>query len=278
MKRTGNKEEKCREEGPVAVRCKPVREHHNRTLYATLTGSKSILGFREADGVTSGGIFKLMGTEALASARLLLIDSCGDPACVVLSEGERVHLAETLPRRRASAEMVGAIRRLLTEAGWQLAELQGIGVVSGPGSFTGVRTGLSVAKGLSEAAGLRVFPVSRLAVLAQKSDEGFVALDAGRNAVYVRDLRGACESLLSDAALLERAAGSRVVIAEESLRERLASLQPELHQLETGLALPFVLEQLAAGGGDVALLDANYLCEEKGIYKHADSVAKVESL
>jgi tRNA threonylcarbamoyladenosine biosynthesis protein TsaB len=208
-----------------------------------------------------------MGREAPATTRLLLIDTCGDPAGVALSEGERVCAAETLPRQRASAEIVAAIERLLTAAGWRLAELQGIGVVHGPGSFTGVRTGLSVAKGLSEAAALPVFAVSRLAVLGQSGKEGFVALDAGRGEVYVRGLSDGLEFLCSDATLLEYAADSKVVIAEDSLRERLAELQPEVRPLEAGSALALVLDQLAGGGVDVALLDAHYLREESGIYK-----------
>jgi len=120
---------------------------------------------------------------------------------------------------------------------------------------------------LSEAAALPVFAVSRLAVLAQDRKEGFVALDAGRSEVYVRDLRDHSESLLSDAALLERAAGSSVTIAEDSLRDRLAALHPAVHPLSIGLALPLVLAQLPGSGVDVALLDAHYLREESGIYK-----------
>jgi tRNA threonylcarbamoyladenosine biosynthesis protein TsaB len=230
-------------------------------------GANQFSSVLEADWVTADGILKSMGTEAFAGARLLLIDTCGDPAAVALTEGKRVRFAETLPRQRASAEIVAAIQRMMNAAGWRLAELRGIGVVHGPGSFTGVRTGLSIAKGLSEAAGLPVSAVSRLAVLAQESSEGFAVLDAGRNEVYVRGVSDGCEFLCSDAGLLEVAAGCKVVIAEDSLRERFATLQPELRPLEAGSALPLVLEEFLSGGVDVALLDAHYLREESCIYK-----------
>jgi tRNA threonylcarbamoyladenosine biosynthesis protein TsaB len=48
-------------------------------------------------------------------------------------------------------------------------ELAAVVVVHGPGSFTGVRVGLSAAKGLSEAGGVPLVAVSRLALLAALS-------------------------------------------------------------------------------------------------------------
>ena len=53
-----------------------------------------------------------------------------------------------------------AIRRLLEARGWKLGELSAVVVVHGPGSFTGVRVGLSAAKGLSEAASIPLIAVS----------------------------------------------------------------------------------------------------------------------
>ncbi len=213
----------------------------------------------------------------MGDARLLLIDTCGDPAGVALSEGDRLRASETLPGRRASAEIVVAIERVLASLDWRLRELQGIGVVRGPGSFTGVRTGLSVAKGLAEAAKLPLFAVSRLAVLASRDAEGFVALDAGRGEVYARDLRDGRESLLPDAALIARAGGCSVTVAEESLLKRLAPLQPRLRPLEMGLVLPVVRGQMSGGGVDVAAVDALYLRGESEIYTRAAVAAEPEA-
>lgn len=213
----------------------------------------------------------------MAMKRLLLIDTCGDPAGVALAEGDRVCGAATLPRQRASAEIVAAIERLLTAAGWKLAELHGIGVVHGPGSFTGVRIGLSVAKGLSEAGAVPLVVVSRLAVLGRGIDAGYAALDAGRNEVYVRDLRDGREFLCRDAALLDLAVGSKVVLAEEGLIGRLPSLRPEMRMLVAGSALALVTEQMLGGGTDAALLDAHYLREESSIYKQAGAAPKVQA-
>src|SRR5690349_5180126 len=118
--------------------------------------------------------------------RLLLIDTCGAEGSVALAEVEgtpRVVASEVLPGRSASERLVPVIRTLMETEGWDLRDLAAIGVVHGPGSFTGVRVGLSAAKGLSEAGQVPLVAVSRLALLAAAAGEvrGQVcsALDTG---------------------------------------------------------------------------------------------------
>ncbi len=68
-----------------------------------------------------------------------------------------------------------------------LRDIEAIVVVNGPGSFTGIRVGLSTAKGLAEGAGIPLIAVSRLALLAGASGLPHVlaAVDAGRGEYYV---------------------------------------------------------------------------------------------
>ena len=88
----------------------------------------------------------------------------------MLTDGERVLAKAEFPLRSASAVLTGELRRMLASTGIALRDLGGIGVVSGPGSFTGVRTGLAMAKGLCEVAGVPLASVSRLEVLAEAAD------------------------------------------------------------------------------------------------------------
>ena len=85
-----------------------------------------------------------------------------------------------------SATLVAAVQELLRKEGIALAEVGCIVVVTGPGSFTGVRVGLSAVKGFALGAGIPVIAVSRLEVLAHKSGCASAALDAHRNEVYLR--------------------------------------------------------------------------------------------
>jgi tRNA threonylcarbamoyladenosine biosynthesis protein TsaB len=234
--------------------------------------------FREVDRWRAevGGLGRGM-LVAEGMLKVLVMDTCGAVGGVALGLGDRVVAQEELPARGASAGLLAVVARLLEGQGWSLGELDGIGVVSGPGSFTGVRVGLAAAKGLCEAVGLPLVGVSRLEVLAEAgglsgtSDGGFAVLDAGRGEFFVRTVSGdgVREVLWGMEELRERVGGGRVVIAEEKLVEVLADLRPEVVLLRAGLALPAVLRGLEAGPVDAALIDANYVRGEREIYGKA---------
>ena len=80
------------------------------------------------------------------------------------------------------------VHQLVSRADVGLSELDGIGVSIGPGSFSGLRVGLSTAKGLCYALGLRLVGVPTLEALATTVDgwQGrlCVLLDARRKEVY----------------------------------------------------------------------------------------------
>ncbi len=123
-----------------------------------------------------------------------------------LAEGaEPEILGQTeIPGKTYSAQLVPAIRDLLAHHNVAVADLAAIVVTSGPGSFTGIRIGLSTAKGLAEAHSIPLLAVSRLAVLAHKAQTPAAALDASRHEFYLRE--GAGESLVGLELFRERAA------------------------------------------------------------------------
>jgi tRNA threonylcarbamoyladenosine biosynthesis protein TsaB len=157
---------------------------------------------------------------------------------------------------------------MMTAAGWKPSELATIVVVHGPGSFTGVRVGLSAAKGLSEASGAGLIAVSRLALLAAAGDvagQVCAVLDAGRGEFYCGVYAGRrCESeaLLSrDEVVAAAAEVDAAVVCEAEVAKELESLMPRVvAEPVAGDALPFAMERIAAGEfDDTATVDANYL-------------------
>jgi tRNA threonylcarbamoyladenosine biosynthesis protein TsaB len=202
--------------------------------------------------------------------RISLIDTAGAEGSVALADTEcspPVVASEVLPGRTSSERLVPAVRRLLEARGWRLRDLAAVVVVHGPGSFTGVRVGVSAAKGLSEAGGVGLIAVSRLALLAATIEEAvtvFAVLDAGRREFYFGEYVGRrCvrEALLSEEAV-RSAVGSGVVVAcEAKVGEALVGI--DLRMVEEPRAedaLAIALERIAAGDfDDVATLDANYL-------------------
>ena len=118
---------------------------------------------------------------------VLAIDTASPDAAVVFLSGGRI-LEEALPaERRASEELLPAIRRVLDRAGAGLEDCSRIAVCAGPGSFTGVRVGLATAWGLARAAGIPIEAVSTLEALAETargvSERVLAVLDAGRGDV-----------------------------------------------------------------------------------------------
>jgi len=95
----------------------------------------------------------------------------------------------TEPRGHAD-NILPMVQEVLLEATISLSDLQAIAFTRGPGAFTGVRIGTSVAQGLALGANLPLIAVSSLAVLAQGSyrDTGakscLAALDARMSEVY----------------------------------------------------------------------------------------------
>ena len=201
--------------------------------------------------------------------RLLMIHTAGAEGSVVLADTALetgVVASEMLPGRSSSERLVPAVRRLMQAQGWELAELAAIVVVHGPGSFTGVRVGVSAAKGLSEAGGVTLIAVSRLALLAGEAPGDLVhaVLDAGRGEFYYGQYVGRqCirEALLSHVDVVAAAAGGVVVVCEAKAAEALAAVKPRLvDEPGAASALPIAVERLHAREfDDAGLLDANYV-------------------
>ncbi len=201
--------------------------------------------------------------------RFLLIDTCGSEGSVALADtelAEPIVATEALPGRTASERLVPTVRRVMEARGWRLEKLTAVVVVHGPGSFTGVRVGLSAAKGLSEAGSVPLIAVSRLAVLAASEGGGTVhaVLDAGRGEFYYGQYSGhRClrEALLTGEEVSDTVADGLVVVCEAKVAEALAELEPQIvREPEAADVLPFALERAAAMDfDDAAVLDANYL-------------------
>jgi tRNA threonylcarbamoyladenosine biosynthesis protein TsaB len=204
--------------------------------------------------------------------KLLLIDTCGNEGSIALAEGEtipQIIASDMLPGRSASEMLLPAIRKQMEAAGWNLNELAAIGMVNGPGSFTGVRVGLSAAKGLSEATQVPLIAISRLAILANAAGETegnvWAALDAGRGefycGVYAKRQR-VSEALLTIKEIVDVNEQARaLIVCEKSAREALRTLDPLLvDEPKATDALPFVLDRIADKRfEDVVVIDANYL-------------------
>lgn len=100
--------------------------------------------------------------------RMLAIDTSTYVMGIALTEGDKP-VAETITNKKEnhSIRLMPAIRAMMNEAGWKPADLDAIAVAQGPGSYTGVRIGVTTAKSMAWALGIPVIGVSSLEILAQ---------------------------------------------------------------------------------------------------------------
>lgn len=123
-------------------------------------------------------------------AYILNIDTALETASICLSkDGELIHFFENEKQRDHAAWLQPGIHKLLTEANIQLSELQAVAVSNGPGSYTGLRIGLSSAKGLCYALNIPLIAISTLDMMAaaaikEEADLFCPMIDARRMEVY----------------------------------------------------------------------------------------------
>jgi tRNA threonylcarbamoyladenosine biosynthesis protein TsaB len=168
---------------------------------------------------------------------LLVTDTSGKHGSVALARAgggsDDVELIEEVPLAGGtfSAQLVPQIAALLAKHGFSKAEIGAFIVVSGPGSFTGLRVGLAAIKALAEILQKPIVPVSLLEVVAlagQVQGKVLAVLDAGRGEVYSGEYeitgetaRLEREELISKDEFLS-AGKNRVVITPEDALDALA--------------------------------------------------------
>jgi tRNA threonylcarbamoyladenosine biosynthesis protein TsaB len=121
---------------------------------------------------------------------ILNIDTALDAASICLSANEQVlQFAENKNQKEHSSWLHRTIEQMLKNENRQIHELAAVAVTIGPGSYTGLRVGLSAAKGLCYALNIPLIAVNSLFLLASIGSEANADLicpciDARRMEVY----------------------------------------------------------------------------------------------
>lgn len=121
--------------------------------------------------------------------RALAIETSGRIGSVALSLDGVVLAVDDFPHGlQHAAEIIPRIDALCRSQGWQPRDLEEVYVSAGPGSFTGLRIGVTLAKTLAFATGVKLVAVPSLDVLVRNSPpeamHAIVVLDAKRDQIY----------------------------------------------------------------------------------------------
>ncbi len=180
------------------------------------------------------------------------IDAATVRGSIALADGNRTESEVRLEARAWHArDLLERIDGMLESAGRASAELGGIGVAVGPGSFTGVRIGMATGKGMAYALGIGLVGLSTLEALALAACLGRESIggrlcpviDAGRGEVYIAEFKAEADGLrrlspdrsrpphaleadLSGAVTLVGDGAELVIAAHEAIRRTATVIQP----------------------------------------------------
>lgn len=121
--------------------------------------------------------------------RILAVDTATEVCGIGLAADGRSQLELIINQGITHTKiLMEGIHSALALAQWHLTDLDALAVTCGPGSFTGLRIGVSTMKGIARALDLRLVGVSSLDVLARQAPEGnplvCPMIDARRREVY----------------------------------------------------------------------------------------------
>ncbi|GHT00682.1 tRNA (adenosine(37)-N6)-threonylcarbamoyltransferase complex dimerization subunit type 1 TsaB [Bacteroidia bacterium] len=123
---------------------------------------------------------------------ILVIDTIS--AGIELALSGDTSIVKRIETDKQSTALPVETEKFLAENGATFRNLTAIGMVVGPGSFTGIRIGIAYARGLSIGLGgdnpVPVVPVNAFEIYLEKTPDAFVAIDSGRGDFFVaaRDL------------------------------------------------------------------------------------------
>ncbi len=135
--------------------------------------------------------------------KILGIDTSTKFLCLSFYDNGRICEYNLELDRKHSKLLLLTIEKAIKAFNWDIADIDYFACGIGPGSFTGVRIGITSIKGLSFCLGKPVLGVSTLDILAKNADrDGLIvpAIDAKRNLIYCsiyRNLKGSLKRILA---------------------------------------------------------------------------------
>ena len=111
---------------------------------------------------------------------IFIINTSGTGLEFVLDEHHK-----SLDVEKQSLALPTAAENFLTECGANWRDITAIGVVIGPGSFTGIRMGIAYAKGIAMGLNIPVVGLSAFDLYHAATPDAFVAIDSGRGDFFV---------------------------------------------------------------------------------------------
>ena len=115
--------------------------------------------------------------------KILAIETT-DPvgSVAAMTDGKLLLEIELNSQQRSAQSLAPAMKTLMDRVGWKPADMQLVALTIGPGSFTGLRVGLAMAKTFAYAVGAEIMGINTLETIAEAAPENVSALTAAIDA------------------------------------------------------------------------------------------------
>ena len=117
--------------------------------------------------------------------KAIIIDSTATELTLTVLNGDKQNIyVGNGGQRRHTSEILTELDRLLTESGLKAKEVEYIGVVVGPGSFTGIRIGVATANAMALASGARLVELTELECMLHGYQNALAMIDCKHDNYY----------------------------------------------------------------------------------------------
>jgi tRNA threonylcarbamoyladenosine biosynthesis protein TsaB len=160
-----------------------------------------------------------MAAKGTVTVRILALETSLYNGSIALASAGKLVLRQKLPPEQRTAQTLApAIASALRQVDWRTTDVNLVAVTTGPGSFTGLRVGVTTARTFSYAVGAAILGINTLEVIARQaslpSAEIWAVMDAQRGDLF------AARYARSEGARLSELASTHIVPREQWL-ERL---------------------------------------------------------
>lgn len=219
---------------------------------------------------------------------ILNFDTCFNKTYITLRNNENIIeniVVSSTDKDYHSVFLIPKIRDILRKNNILIKDLTAIGVNIGPGSFTGIRAGITIARVLAQQANLKLVGVPSLQILSKINKNGVnttVILDARKNKVYFAEYDGdktVTEPMLVEVDLLvEKTDKNSFIVTDSKMYELLKenglnSVKYEENDSDLGLYLDDITYKMLKNSDN----DFNW-AKVKPLYIQPPSISKPKAV
>ncbi len=207
----------------------------------------------------------------------LFLDTSYHNMVIAIFKGKKqLYFLEDKNEHDLSIKLLPQIKKAMEELHLYVTDIEKIFVVNGPGSFTGIRIGLTVAKTIAWALNIPLITISELELLATtKTNEKYVAsiIDARRDAIYAGLYSSDLKMIIEDTYILREEFLNKIKEYEQETTfvsfDEFSSLKIEKPQLRLNKIVEKYIDEI---GLPVHTIVPNYLKKTEAEEKRDDSI------